>query len=79
MKGIQIRKRFLADCVIESKPNLSNRKLAQIAGVSHTYIANRRKITQKEQNKEISEQTKLFFKLSDSFKHIEKQHKKYAY
>jgi hypothetical protein len=39
------KKRFLADCLIAAKPNLSNRELARVAGVSHTYIANRRRIT----------------------------------
>lgn len=38
------KKRFLADCLIAAKPNLSNRELARVAGVSHTYIANRRRI-----------------------------------
>lgn len=40
----QAKKRFLADCLISAKPNLSNRELARVAGVSHTYIANRRRI-----------------------------------
>lgn len=40
------KKRFLADCLIAAKPNLSNRELARVAGVSHTYIANRRRIAQ---------------------------------
>ena len=39
------KKQFLADCLIAAKPNLSNRQLARVAGVSHTYIANRRRIT----------------------------------
>ena len=40
------KKRFLADCLIAAKPKLSNRELARVAGVSHTYIANRRRIAQ---------------------------------
>jgi hypothetical protein len=40
------KKRFLADCLIAAKPKLSNRELARFAGVSHTYIASRRKIAQ---------------------------------
>ena len=38
------KKRILADALIAAKPNLSNRELARVAGVSHTYIANRRRI-----------------------------------
>jgi|GEM_PF-1667043 len=38
------KKRILADALIAMKSNLSNRELARVAGVSHTYIANRRKI-----------------------------------
>ena len=40
------KKRFLADCLIAAKPKLSNRELARVAGVSHTHIANRRRIAQ---------------------------------
>ncbi|MFM8831945.1 MAG: hypothetical protein ACKOHM_13190 [Spartobacteria bacterium] len=40
------KKRILADALIAMKPNLSNRQLARVAGVSHTYISNRRKIAQ---------------------------------
>ena len=40
------KKRFLADCLIAAKPKLSNRELARVAEVSHTYIANRRRIAQ---------------------------------
>lgn len=38
------KKRFIADCLIAAKPDLSNRELARMGGLSHTYIANRRKI-----------------------------------
>jgi len=38
------KKRILADCLIAAKSTLSNRELARIGGVSHTYIANRRRI-----------------------------------
>jgi hypothetical protein len=44
------KKRFLVDCLIAAKPNLSNRELARAAGVSHTYIANRRRIVQSGNN-----------------------------
>jgi len=40
------KKRFLADCLIAAKPDLSNRELARMGGLSHTYIANRRRIVQ---------------------------------
>lgn len=40
------KKRFLADCLIAAKPDLSNRELARMSGLSHTYIANRRRIVQ---------------------------------
>ena len=40
------KKRFLADCLIASKPKLSNRELARVAGVSHTFISIRRRIAQ---------------------------------
>ena len=40
------KKRFLADCLIAAKPKLSNRELARVAGVSHTYIAHRRRIAE---------------------------------
>lgn len=40
------KKRILADALIAMKPSLSNRELARVAGVSHTYIANRRRIAQ---------------------------------
>lgn len=40
------KKRILADALIAMKPKLSNRELARVAGVSHTYISNRRKIAQ---------------------------------
>lgn len=38
------KKGFLADCLIAAKPDLSNRELARMGGLSHTYIANRRRI-----------------------------------
>ena len=40
------KKRFLADCLIAAKPDLSNRELARMGSLSHTYIANRRRIVQ---------------------------------
>lgn len=47
------KKRFLADCLIAAKPDLSNRELARMGSLSHTYIANRRKIA-KGGNKSLS-------------------------
>ena len=44
------KKRFLADCLIAAKPDLSNRELARAAGVSHTYMANRRRVAQSGNN-----------------------------
>jgi hypothetical protein len=44
------KKRFLADCLIAAKPNLSNRELARAAGVSHTYVANRRRLVRSGNN-----------------------------
>jgi hypothetical protein len=38
------KKRILADCLIAAKSTFSNRELARIGGVSHAYIANRRRI-----------------------------------
>ena len=40
------KKRFLADRLIASKPRLSNRELARVGGVSHTFISRRRKLSQ---------------------------------
>ena len=40
------KKRFIADCLIAAKPDLSNRELARMGSLSHTYIANRRRIVQ---------------------------------
>jgi len=45
------KKRILADYLIAAKSTLSNRELAGIGGVSHTYIANRRRITKNWQHK----------------------------
>jgi hypothetical protein len=47
------KKRFIADCLIAAKPDLSNRELARMGSLSHTYIANRRKIA-KGGNKSLS-------------------------
>jgi hypothetical protein len=38
------KKRILTDALIAMKPKLSNRELARVAGVSHTYIAKRRRV-----------------------------------
>ena len=40
------KKRILADALIAAKPKLSNRELARVAGVSHTFISSRRRIAQ---------------------------------
>ena len=40
------KKRFLADCLIAAKPKFSNRELARVAGVSHTFVSARRRIAQ---------------------------------
>jgi hypothetical protein len=42
--GIQRLKRKRADILLSAKPDLSNRELARLAGVSHTYIAKRRRV-----------------------------------
>ncbi len=42
--GIQALKRKRADVLIAARPELSDRELARLAGVSHTYIAMRRKV-----------------------------------
>ena len=47
------KKRFIADCLIAAKPDLSNRELARMGSLSHNYIANRRKIA-KGGNKSLS-------------------------
>jgi hypothetical protein len=43
-RGIQALKRKRADVLIAARPELSDRELARLAGVSHTYIAMRRKV-----------------------------------
>jgi hypothetical protein len=42
--GIQALKRKRADVLIAARPELSDRELASLAGVSHTYIAKRRRV-----------------------------------
>jgi hypothetical protein len=46
-RGIQALKRKRADVLLAAKPQLSDRELARLAGVSHTYIAKRRKVATK--------------------------------
>jgi hypothetical protein len=43
--GIQKIKRARADAFLGAHPDFSDRQLARLAGVSHTFIALRRKIT----------------------------------
>jgi hypothetical protein len=42
--GIQRLKRKRADILLAARPELSDRELARLAGVSHTYIAKRRRV-----------------------------------
>jgi hypothetical protein len=42
--GIQRLKRKRADILLAARPDLSDRELARLAGVSHTYIARRRRV-----------------------------------
>lgn len=42
--GIQRLKRKRADILLAARADLSNRELARLAGVSHTYIAKRRRV-----------------------------------
>jgi hypothetical protein len=42
--GIQRLKRKRADILLAARPDLSDRELARLAGVSHTYIAKRRRV-----------------------------------
>ena len=42
--GIQMIKRIRVDSIIKSNPDFSDRMLAKIAGVSHTFIAKRKAI-----------------------------------
>lgn len=42
--GIQRLKRQRADILLASRADLSDRELARLAGVSHTYIAKRRRV-----------------------------------
>ena len=42
--GIQRLKRQRADILLAARPDLSDRELARLAGVSHTYIAKRRRV-----------------------------------
>ena len=43
-RGIQALNRKRADVLIAARPELSDRELARLAGVSHTYIGMRRKV-----------------------------------
>jgi len=43
--GIQEIKRARVDAFVVANPHFSNRKLARIAGVSHTFVGQRRKIS----------------------------------
>jgi predicted transcriptional regulator len=42
--GIQRLKRKRADILLVARPELSDRELARLAGVSHTYIGRRRRV-----------------------------------
>ena len=42
--GIQRLKRKRADILLAARPDLSDRELARLAGVSHTYISKRRRL-----------------------------------
>lgn len=42
--GIQRLKRKRADILLAARPELSDRELARLAGVSHTYISRRRRL-----------------------------------
>ena len=42
--GIQRIKRAIADAFLGAHPDFSDRTLAKLAGVSHTFIAMRRKV-----------------------------------
>jgi hypothetical protein len=44
--GIQKIKRARVDSFMEANPHFSDRKIARIMGVSHTFVAKRRSIAQ---------------------------------